>query len=159
KLQPHGTHDACFLPRSSHVTGDVAIHEMAYGTGGELWFVNTRFSCLATIDPSASFAPRWRPPFISQLEPSDRCPLKGLAMHDGTPRYVTALGTTDEAGGWRANKARGGVLMDVVSGEVVVPGLSMPHSPRLNAGRLWVCESGAGTLGVVDPATGKHEAV
>jgi uncharacterized protein (TIGR03032 family) len=159
KLQPHGTHDACFLPRSSHVTGDVAIHEMAYGTGDELWFVNTRFSCLATIDRSASFAPRWRPRFISQLEPSDRCHLNGLAMHDGAPRYVTALGTTDEAGGWRANKARGGVLMDVVSGEVVVPGLSMPHSPRLNAGRLWVCESGAGTLGVVDPATGKHEAV
>jgi uncharacterized protein (TIGR03032 family) len=42
---------------------------------------------------------------------------------------------------------------------VVVPGLSMPHSPRVHAGRLWVCESGAGTLGVVDPAAGTYEAV
>jgi len=159
RLEPKGTHDACFLPRSSHVTGDVAIHEMAYGKGGELWFVNTRFSCLATIDPSASFAPRWRPGFISELEPSDRCHLNGLAMLDGAPRYVTALGTTDEPRGWRENKARGGVLMDVASGEVVVSGLSMPHSPRLHGGGLWVCESGAGTLGVVDPHTGKYEAV
>src|SRR5262245_48521927 len=159
RLEPEGTHDACFLPRSSHVTGDVAIHEMAYGKGGQLWFVNTRFSCLATIDPSASFTPRWRPRFVSQLEPSDRCHLNGLAMLDDAPRYVTALGTSDEPAGWRANKARGGVLMDVVSGEVVVPGLSMPHSPRLYGGRLWACESGAGTLGVVDPAAGKYEPV
>jgi uncharacterized protein (TIGR03032 family) len=49
--------------------------------------------------------------------------------------------------------------MDVASSEVVVPGLSMPHSPRLHGGRLWACESGAGTLGVVDPAAGKYEAV
>ena len=30
----------------------------------------------------------------------------------------------------------------------------MPHSPRWYGGRLWVLESGAGTLSVVDPATG-----
>jgi uncharacterized protein (TIGR03032 family) len=159
RLEPKGRHDACYLPRSSHVTGNVEIHEMAYGRGGELWFVNTRFSSLATIDPSASFAPRWRPPFVSKLEPSDRCHLNGLAMQGGAPRYVTALGVADEPGGWRANKARGGVLIDVDSGEVVVPGLSMPHSPRLHGGRLWACESGAGTLGVVDAAAGKYEAV
>ncbi len=56
-LEPAGTHDACFLPRSSHVTGNVLIHEMAYGTGGQLWFANTRFSCLATLDPESSFRP------------------------------------------------------------------------------------------------------
>ena len=95
RVEPRGSHDACFLPRASHVTGNVQIHEMAFGAGDELWFVNTRFSCLATVDPSASFAPRWRPPFVSKLEPSDRCHLNGLAMEAGKPRYVTALGTTD----------------------------------------------------------------
>ena len=64
KLEPPGRHDACFLPRASHVTGNIQIHEMAWGSGGELWFVNTRFSCLCTLDRSASFAPRWRPPFV-----------------------------------------------------------------------------------------------
>ena len=113
KLDPPGRHDACFLPRSSHVTGNIQIHEMAWGTGDELWVVNTRFSCLCTLDGSASFAPRWRPPFVSALEPTDRCHLNGLGMVDGTPRYVTALGETDEPAGWRANKAKGGIVMDV----------------------------------------------
>jgi uncharacterized protein (TIGR03032 family) len=159
RLGPAGRHDACFLPRRSHVTGNVLIHEMAYGAGNELWFVNTRFSCLATLDPEASFAPRWRPPFVTELEPSDRCHLNGLAMADGRPKYVTALGETNEMHGWRPYKARGGILMDVGSGEVLCRGLSMPHSPRWHGGRLWVCESGSGTLGTVDLNTGRYEAV
>jgi len=162
RLEPHGgccRHDACFLPRSSHHTGNVQIHEMAYGADGELWFVNTRFSCLSTLDPDSSFVPRWRPPFITELEPSDRCHLNGLAMMNGKPKYVTALGESNKAAGWRANKARGGLLMDVDSGEVICRGLSMPHSPRWHAGRLWVCESGSGTLGTVDLKTGRYDPV
>ena len=58
RLDPPGRHDACFLPRSSHVTGNIQIHEMAWGAGNELWVVNTRFSCLSTLDRSASFTPR-----------------------------------------------------------------------------------------------------
>jgi len=159
KLDPPGRHDACFLPRSSHVTGNIQIHEMAWGQGNALWVVNTRFSCLCTIDGSASFTPQWRPPFVSALEPTDRCHLNGLGMEGGRPRYVTALGATDAPAGWRENKARGGVLFDVASGESITRGLSMPHSPRWYAGRLWVCESGAGTFGVVDLKTGKYEPV
>jgi uncharacterized protein (TIGR03032 family) len=159
KLEPPGRHDACFLPRSSHVTGDIQVHELAWGAGGELWVVNTRFSCLCTLDRSASFTPRWRPSFVSELEPSDRCHLNGLGMVEGKPKYVTALGETDTMGGWRENKARGGVVIDVDSGAVVARGLSMPHSPRWYAGRLWVCESGAGTFGFIDPNAGTYEPV
>src|SRR4051812_3601689 len=83
RLEPTGRHDACFLPRSSHLTGNVLIHEMACGAGNQLWFVNTRFSGLAMLDPEASFTPRWRPPFVTELEPSDRCHLNGLAMVGG----------------------------------------------------------------------------
>ena len=42
---------------------------------------------------------------------------------------------------------------------MITRGLSMPHSPRWYGGRLWVCESGAGTLGFVDPNTGKYEPI
>jgi uncharacterized protein (TIGR03032 family) len=159
RLEPPGRHDACYLPRSSHVTGNILIHEMAWGAGAELWAVNTRFSCLCTLDRSASFTPRWRPPFVTALEPSDRCHLNGVGMVDGRPRYVTALGETDAPAGWRANKAKGGILMDVASGELITRGLSMPHSPRWYGGRLWVCESGSGTLGFIDPNSGKYEPV
>jgi uncharacterized protein (TIGR03032 family) len=80
-------------------------------------------------------------------------------MVDGRPRYVTALGQTDSPGGWRPEKAKGGIVMDVESGEILASGLSMPHSPRWYAGRLWVCESGVGTLGYLDPRTGRYQAV
>jgi uncharacterized protein (TIGR03032 family) len=158
KLEPHGKHDACFLPRSAHVTGDVQIHEMAY-VDEKVLFVNTRFSCLATHDPDHSFAPVWRPKFISQLTPNDRCHLNGLGLLNGRPRWVTALGETDTAGGWRENKKSGGILIDMESNETVLRGLSMPHSPRWHAGRLWLLESGTGSLGHVDLDRGRYEPI
>jgi len=153
-LEPAGKHDACFLPRHRLVTGQISIHEVAWA-GDELWVVNTRFSCLCTTDPRWSFVPRWRPSFISGLASEDRCHLNGLGLRDGKPRYVTALGETDAAAGWRENKARGGCLIDVQSNEFVARGLSMPHSPRWHDNKLWVLESGAGSLATVDPATGQ----
>src|SRR2546425_8726439 len=129
RVEPAGQHDACFLPRSCQVTGDIGVHEMAWA-GEELWVVNTRFSCLCTLHPDYSFVPRWRPPFISALAAEDRCHLNGLAIVDGRPKYVTALGQSNTAGGWRANKPQGGCLMDVSSGAIISRGLSMPHSPR-----------------------------
>jgi uncharacterized protein (TIGR03032 family) len=158
RVEPAGTHDACFVPRSAHVTGDMSVHELAW-VGADLWAVNTRFSCLCTLDPDYSFVPRWRPPFVTALAAEDRCHLNGLAVVDGRPRYVTALGETDAANGWRAGKARGGCLMDVDSGAVIGRGLSMPHSPRWHDGRLWVLESGTGQLVLVDPATGGRQRV
>jgi uncharacterized protein (TIGR03032 family) len=158
RLEPKGKIDACFLPRSGHMTGDIQIHEMTY-EGDELWFINTSFSCLCTSDREHSFVPRWRPPFVTQYEPTDRCHLNGLGIQDGRPKWVTALGQTDTAGGWRENKKDGGILMDLDSNEIVVRGLSMPHSPRWYQDKLWVLESGAGTLGHVDLAKGKYEPI
>jgi len=151
-------HDACFLPRRSHTTGDVQIHEMAW-VEDELWFVNTAFSCLATRSEVYNFEPRWRPKFVSRLQPGDLCHLNGLATRDGRVRYVTALGETNEPGGWRENKRSGGVLIDVDTSEVIARGLSMPHSPRWYRDRLWLLESGDGSLGFVDLATGKYQMV
>ena len=158
KIEPQGKHDACYLPRNKHFTGDIRIHEIEFAQG-ELWMVATNFSCLATLDAEHSFVPRWKPPFISQLASEDRCHLNGLCVIDDEPRYVTALGETDVAGGWRENKASGGVLIDIESGETVLRGLSMPHSPRWYDDRMWVLESGKGTISVVDLETGTVETV
>jgi uncharacterized protein (TIGR03032 family) len=159
KLSTDIHHDAVFVPRQDHVTGDVDIHEMAFDDQGELWFVNTRFSCLSTLDLFHSFTPRWRPPFISGFAPEDRCHLNGLGMRDGKPRYVTMLGETDSKGGWRENKRDGGLLMDINNNRVITAGLSMPHSPRWHDNQLWVLESGKGSLCKVDEATGAIETV
>jgi hypothetical protein len=201
-------HDAAFLPRTTHHTGDVQVHEMVWapasrgdvddagsevrrrpgssrGTSGssqslrpgvaghepasssgvnasalsELWFVNTRFSCLATRSDIYSFVPRWIPPFITSLGPEDRCHLNGLCLRDGRPRYVTALGQTDAPGGWRDNKRAGGCVIDVTNNETIARGLSMPHSPRWHNGQLWVLESGNGGVGVIDERSGKYREI
>jgi uncharacterized protein (TIGR03032 family) len=157
-LKPQGRYDACFLPRLTFVTGNIQGHEMAWG-GPELWIVNTRFSCLCTLNGQHSFLPRWRPPFITELASDDRCHLNGLGMRDERPRYVTCLGMTDTSGGWRTEKARGGCLLDVATGAVVAQGLSMPHSPRWHMDRLWLLESGQGSLAVVDEAAGRLQTV
>jgi uncharacterized protein (TIGR03032 family) len=158
RVEPAGLHDACYLPRSCHVTGDIGVHELAWAGDG-LWVVNTRFSCLCTLHPDYSFVPRWRPPFVTALAAEDRCHLNGLAVVDGQPKYATALGETDTANGWRANKPRGGCLMEVTSRQVISRGLSMPHSPRWHDGRLWLLESGTGQLVLVDVATGRRRPV
>jgi uncharacterized protein (TIGR03032 family) len=163
KLEPVGKHDACFLPRGSHTTGDVQIHEMEW-VGGELLFVNTRFSCLCTVDGSHSFVPRWRPPFISGLAPEDRCHLNGLGLAPDergvlVPRFATALGQSDSPAGWRPNKKDGGILMELPSGTIITRGLSMPHSPRWHDGRLWLLESGTGGVGLVDLQTGRYQSI
>lgn len=153
-LEPKGLHDAAFTPRTVHFTGDIRVHDIAWAQG-ELWAVATRFSTLVTFDGENSFVPRWRPAFITDLAPEDRCHLNGLCVIDDRVRYVTMLGTSNEAGGWRPGKAHGGAIMDVESGEYVATGLSMPHSPRWHQGKLWVLESGEGGLCTVDIATGK----
>lgn len=163
RIEPVGIHDACFVPRSSHVTGDIGVHEIAW-SGDELWMVSTRFSCLCTLDPDYSFVPRWRPPFISALTAEDRCHLNGLAMAPdeqgkSVPRYVTALGPTDTPNGWRADKPHGGCIINVPTGEIITSSLSMPHSPRWHEEKLWVLESGTGGVVLVDQASGRRETV
>jgi uncharacterized protein (TIGR03032 family) len=158
KVPPSSRHDAAFLPRKCHISGDIRIHEIGWA-GGDLWAVNTRFSCLCTFDELHSFVPRWRPPFISVLAAEDRCHLNGMAIVEGRVKYVSCLGRTDTSGGWRENKRDGGCLLDVPSGEPLLTGLCMPHSPRRYAGRDWILESGIGALSVADLGAGRTEVV
>lgn len=122
-----GPAETRYVPLSSHFTGAAGITELAFA-GGELWAVCSRFSCLATLDGEHSFVPRWRPGFVSKLAGDDRCRLNGLAVRDDEPAFATALGATDEPGGWRPERLRGGCLIEVESGEIVAGGLCLPHS-------------------------------
>jgi hypothetical protein len=188
KLEPPGKHDACYLPRKIHVTGDIDIHEMAWGreaqdlqsqrwsalrksqpgsrrkpgpvtSNDQLWVVNTKFSCLCTLDDDHNFIPHWRPPFVTALFLEDRCHLNGLGLRNGQPKYVTMLGETDTPGGWRENKANGGLLMDVETNDILLRDLSMPHSPRWYNDQLWLLESGDGSIARVDLEAARLETV
>ena len=158
KLQLPGKHGACFLARTAHFTDDIHAHEVAW-VGGEFWIVNTLFSCLCSLHPHYSFAPRWKPPFITALRPEDRCHLNGLAVVDGQPRYVTALSETNTPSGWRATKHTRGCLIDVPSGNLVARSLCLPHSPRVDGNRIFFLHSGNGDLAVANPQTGQITSV
>jgi uncharacterized protein (TIGR03032 family) len=154
-----GSHDAVYAPHASWITGDLDAHDVAIGPDGRPVFANTLFSCISTVSDGASFRPLWRPPFVSRLAPEDRCHLNGLAMEGGRPRYVTLVAPSDMADGWRDRRVDAGMLIDVGTGEAALTGLSMPHSPRLQDGRLWLLDSGRGALGYLDEAAGRFETV
>lgn len=148
--------DALFFPATSHSTGRIQVHELAWA-GEQLWLSNTRFSALCTLQDDVSFVPQWRPPFVPDLDDRDRCHLNGLAMNEEGPKFVTALAATSSPAGWREKKQTGGVVVDVSSGQVVCRGLCMPHSPRLYRGHNWVLNSGTGELGIFDPDNGQFQ--
>lgn len=151
--------DAIYAPHVNWVTGDVDAHDVAFDADQRPVFVNTLFSCIAAVSDGHSFRTVWTPSFISRLAAEDRCHLNGMAMERGRPRYVTAVSHSDAADGWRDKRRDGGVVIDVDSNEIVVQGMSMPHSPRLHEGRLWLLNSGTGEFGHVDLQTGRFEAI
>jgi len=157
-LAPHEraneSFDRLYVPRNAQTTGDVDIHELSVDRAGRVIFVNTKFSCLATMSISHGFKPLWKPPFISRLAAEDRCHLNGLAMHDGAPAYVTAVSRSDMINGWRDRRHEGGVLVDVRDDRIVTDQLSMPHSPRIGADGVYLLDSGRGMLARIDPKTG-----
>ena len=151
--------DRVFVPRNCQVTGDLDVHEIGVLASGEPIFVNTLYSCLATFSRTHSFKPVWQPQFISRLAAEDRCHLNGLAMENGAPRYVTAVCRSDIVTGWRDRRAEGGCIIDVTTNQVLTEQLSMPHSPRVQSGQLWVLDSGRGYVARIDRSTGKREDV
>lgn len=143
-------YDACYVPREIFVTGELDAHDVGQLADGRPVFVNTLYNCLATPSPRHSFTPIWKPPFISKIVKEDRCHLNGLAMEDGVPRYVTAVSKSDTIDGWRDRRFDGGIIVDVRTGDIVIGGLSMPHSPRIYGEKLWVLNSGAGEIGWIE---------
>ena len=176
-------YDAVYVPQVGYITGDLDIHDVVLvepaqppklrgdqqvepqfpslnnGRLGGVVFVNTLFSCLATISETKSFVPFWKPPFISKLAAEDRCHLNGLAVRDGQPRYVTAVSQSDVADGWRDKRKDGGCVMDISTNQAIATGLSMPHSPRWYKDKLWLLNSGRGEFGYLDLERGVFEAV
>ena len=139
--ETHQGHDRLYVPRIGFTTGDLDVHDIAVESSGRVVFVATGFGCLATVSERASFAPLWRPAHLSRLAAEDRCHLNGLALEDGKCRYVSAVSTSDVVDGWRDRRRDGGVVLEVPTSRIVCEGLSMPHSPRLHRGELWVLDS------------------
>ncbi len=148
--QTYQGYDKIFIPQMAYTTGKIDTHDMIITKAGVPVFVNTKFNCLATVSQTHSFKPLWKPDFISTIVAEDRCHLNGLAALNGVPKYVTLVGKSDKKSGWRERRLNGGLVIDVQTNQVVCEGLSMPHSPRIHRGKLWLLEAGSGYLGYVN---------
>ena len=97
--------------------------------------------------------------FISELEPEDRCHLNGMALKNGTPKFVTALSKTNTPFSWRENITKGGVLIDVETNDIILENLPMPHSPRIINNELFVLLSASGQIIKVDAEKHSYDVV
>ncbi len=143
--------DALYLSRASLTTGMINIHDIAWGDDG-LWVVNSTFSCLATLSPGNSFIARWKPSFITELVPEDRCHLNGMALKNGKPKYVTTFNKFNSRDSWVNQDLHDGSLIDVETNKVLVDDMIMPHSPRYYRGKVYMCNSGLGSVLEFDPS-------
>jgi uncharacterized protein (TIGR03032 family) len=157
--ESHDGYDRLYVPRLAWTTGDVDAHDIAVDREGRVVFVNTLFSCVATVSERFSFVPLWRPPFVTKLAAEDRCHLNGLALENSAPAFVTAVAKSDAHEAWRDHRRDGGIVVDVRTNDIVVQGLSMPHSPRVHQGKLWLLDSGKGDFGYVDLKRGRFERI
>lgn len=154
-----GAYDAAYVPRLQYIVGDQDVHQIVPATfkvnAANLpgaFYVSTKFSGLSLLDPNrpAQFPIFiWKPPFISELKPEDRCHFNGICCVNNTPKYATCICESDAHDGWRDHRPSGGVVIDMVSNEIICRGLSMPHSPTIFNDELYILNSGSGELGVV----------
>src|ERR1700754_339981 len=143
---------AIYAETTDHRTGPVSIHDIGIDDAGKIWFLNTLYSCLCSLQPGVSFAVEWAPPFTGPLGPYDYCHLNGMYFDEGQARFFTALGVSNLPQGWRDNVLGRGVLL-TGEGNLVAEGLSLPHSPiQVGDGVIFV-EAGNGRVSHVDPTT------
>lgn len=152
-------YDRLYVPQLGYTTGDIDVHDVAIDKDDRVLFITTLFGSLGTVSETHSFAPIWRPPFLSKLAAEDRCHLNGLALQDGRAKYATAVSQSDVADGWRDRRRDGGVVVDIETNDIVAEGLSMPHSPRWYRDELWCLDSGNGQFGKIDLDAGRFEPV
>ncbi len=141
-----------YIPQCKFNTGIVDTHEITWTDQG-LLFTNTLFSCLSRMSYHYHFEEAWRPSFISELAPEDRCHLNGIALRDGKPKYATMFAKTDENKGWRKLPFDSGLLMDIESGEILLDKLALPHSPVYFDNKIYFLQSATGDVMYYDLKT------
>ena len=94
--QTFNGYDRVYVPQLAWTTGDIDIHDIAVDKAGRPIFVNTLFSCLATVSERYSFRPVWSPPFITKLADTgiSSKAIMGLAGHKqlrSTQSYIEII--------------------------------------------------------------------
>ena len=142
--------DRLCLPGQCRATGAIGIQDLAAEDSGRLLVAASHFNCVARMNSRGDLKPIWRPSFIDNIVRENRCHLTGFCLREGALAYVTVTAASNAKDGWRQRQSGGGQVIDAATHRSVAEGLTLPHAPRLYRGRLWVLESGTGSLGWID---------
>ena len=145
--------------RITYHTGAVDIHDLSFGSNGDIYAVNTLFSSIIKLDENYSFTPVWTPPQIDKITSEDRCHLNGMAMLNGKPKYATAFNNGNTPQSWRESITNSGVIYDIENNKIICSGLPMPHTPRIFNDELYVLLSATGELVKIDTDNGTYDVI
>jgi uncharacterized protein (TIGR03032 family) len=155
-----GDFTTTLVPRTLHAIGKQDVHGIYALDPVNPYFLSTKYSALCRLNtstPEVTTEVVWKPEFITELRPEDRCHLNAICFVEGKPKYACCVCESDAHDGWRDHRAAGGVIIDIETNKIITRGLSMPHNPIFYRGLLWILNSGTGELGIINSSTGQFE--
>lgn len=149
-----------YMPyRSVLLPGDLYLHDVCL-MQGELYATITGKNFLAKIDMNSGWERVWWPECVDELGKAgfDQNYLQFNSIAAGaTPENSYYTSFSQETGGnkkpWEDGygpKGRG-VLFNGESRKSVIQGLTCPHSARFHQNKVWLCNSGYGSVGTLNP--------
>jgi uncharacterized protein (TIGR03032 family) len=143
--------------RSRFLPGSLYLHDLAL-IGGRLHANAVGQNAVVRLDPDGRYERVWWPRCIETpsgpVFHQNHLQLNSIAAGSDLPSsYFSASNAalSTRRPGHRNFSVEGrGVIFSGASREPVVRGLTRPHSARLWEGRVWVDDSGFGTVGVVE---------
>lgn len=112
------------------------LHDVAW-RGGRTYVVATARNAVLELDEGLRESRRW-----ALRGERDSAHVNSICFHDGR-LLASRFGRFDTHRGYKGATAGAGEVYDVESGEVLVDGLSQPHSLLSQDGALWLCDSEA----------------
>lgn len=123
--------------------GHFDLHDVHW-IDGSLYVVCTMTNSVLQLDHDFAEVRRWTLPG----EP-DSLHMNSLALHRGR-LLVSIFGHFERHRGYKGQTRGAGRVIDLETSEVVVDGLSQPHSLRSDGDLLWLCDSEANAVRVYD---------
>lgn len=156
-----------FLPvRSLFLPGQFSVHDVVK-IKTDLYVTATGVNFLARIHPGGGFERVWNPKCLDRLGrkafSTNYLQLNSIARGKTIKdSFFTAFSDQPtQAKPWKLGYGpkNKGVVFEGSSRETIYRGLTCPHSIRKRMGKLWLCDSGMGELGTLDPAQGRYTTV
>jgi len=117
-------------------------HEIEFGNANEIILCASPLSSLINYSLGSS-STIWSVPGVDLDTTDSRSWVNGICVLNGIPQYVTVLGISNVANGWRDEAlASRGALINVQTNEIVLHNLLFPHSPTIDDNDIWFLNSG-----------------